>query len=44
VKPNETLYGIASRQGVTVKALQDANKITKPELLREGMKLVIPVK
>jgi LysM repeat protein len=44
VKPNETLYGIASRHGVTVKALQDANKITKPELLRDGMKLVIPVK
>ncbi len=44
VKPNETLYGIASRHGVTVKALQDANKITKPELLRDGMKLVIPLK
>lgn len=44
VKPNETLYGIASRHGVTVKALQDANKISKPELLRDGMKLVIPVK
>ncbi len=44
VKPNETLYGIASRHGVTVKALQDANKITRPELLRNGMKLVIPVK
>jgi LysM repeat protein len=44
VKPNETLYSIASRHGVTVKSLQDANKITKPELLRDGMKLVIPVK
>lgn len=44
VKPNETLYGIASRHGVTVKALQDANKITRPELLRDGMKLVIPLK
>jgi len=44
VKPNETLYSIATRHGVTVKALQAANKITKPESLRDGMKLVIPAK
>lgn len=44
VKPNETLYSIASRNGVSVKALQEANKITKPESLRDGMKLVIPGK
>lgn len=44
VRPNETLYGIASRHGVTVKALQDANKISRPELLRDGMKIVIPIK
>jgi len=44
VKPNETLYSIASRNGVSVKALQEANKIIKPESLRDGMKLVIPGK
>ena len=44
VKPNETLYSIASRNGVSVKALQEANKITKPESLRDGMKLIIPSK
>lgn len=44
VKPGETLYSIASRNGTTVKALQAANKIAKPEALRDGMKLVIPAK
>lgn len=44
VKPNDTLYSIANRHGVTVKALQSANKIAKPESLRDGMKLVIPAK
>jgi LysM repeat protein len=44
VKPNDTLYNIANRHGVTVKALQSANKIAKPESLRDGMKLVIPAK
>lgn len=44
VKPGETLYSIAIRNGTTVKALQAANKITKPESLRDGMKLVIPGK
>jgi LysM repeat protein len=44
VKPNETLYSIATRHGVTVKALQAVNKISKPEALRDGMKLVIPAK
>jgi LysM repeat protein len=44
VKPNDTLYNIANRHGVTVKALQLANKIAKPESLRDGMKLVIPAK
>lgn len=44
VKPGETLYGIASRHGISVKALQAANRITKPESLRDGMKLVIPAK
>lgn len=44
VKPGETLYSIAIRNGTTVKALQAANKITKPESLRDGMKLVIPAR
>lgn len=44
VKPNDTLYSIANRHGVTVKALQTANKIAKPESLRDGMKLTIPAK
>ena len=42
VKPGDTLYGIASRHGVSVKALQEANRITRPEALRDGMKLVLP--
>ncbi|MES2594930.1 MAG: LysM peptidoglycan-binding domain-containing protein [Verrucomicrobiota bacterium] len=44
VKPGETLYSIASRNGISVKSLQAANKIAKPEALRDGMKLVIPGK
>lgn len=44
VKPGETLYSIAMRNGTTVKALQAANKIARPESLRDGMKLVIPAK
>jgi LysM repeat protein len=42
VKSGETLYSIATRNGVSVKALQAANKIVKPENLRDGLKLVIP--
>ncbi len=44
VRSGETLYAIAIRHGVTVKSLQAANKIAKPEALREGMKLIIPGK
>lgn len=44
VQSGDTLYRIASRNGVSVKALQDANKITRPEALKIGMKLVIPRK
>ncbi len=44
VRSGETLYAIAIRNGVTVKSLQSANKIAKPETLREGMKLIIPGK
>lgn len=44
VRPGETLYRIASKYGVSVSALQAANKINRPELLRDGMKLTIPAK
>lgn len=44
VRPGETLYRIATKYGVSVGALQTANKITRPELLRDGMKLTIPAK
>lgn len=44
VRPGETLYSIAMRNGTTVKALQAANRIARPESLRDGMKLVIPGK
>lgn len=44
VKSGETLYRIANKYGVSVKALQEANRITKPESLRDGMKLTIPRK
>ncbi len=42
VKSGETLYSIATRNGVSVKSLQAANKIVKPESLRNGLKLIIP--
>lgn len=44
VKSGETLYRIASRHGVSVAALQAANKSAKPESLKIGMRLVIPRK
>jgi LysM repeat protein len=44
VKPNDTLYGIAIRNGITLKTLQAANKNIKAETLRVGAKLVIPSK
>lgn len=44
VQSGETLYRIASKHGISVKALQDANKISRPEALKIGMKLVIPRK
>ncbi|MBB5037064.1 LysM peptidoglycan-binding domain-containing protein [Prosthecobacter dejongeii] len=44
VQSGETLYRIASKHGISVKALQEANKNTRPEALKIGMKLVIPRK
>jgi LysM repeat protein len=43
VKKGETLSEIASRFGVTVKAISDANGISNPALIRPGQVLIIPV-
>ena len=40
----DTLYGLARKYGVSVSAIQKANKITKPESIRDGAKLIIPAK
>jgi membrane-bound lytic murein transglycosylase D len=42
VRRGETLSGIAAHYGTTVAALQKANHITRPHLVRIGRKLVIP--
>lgn len=42
VKPNESLWIIAKREGVTVAALTEANGLKKNAVLKEGQKLVIP--
>lgn len=42
VKFGETLSLIASRYGVTVQALQDANGLTDPNLIVVGQRLIIP--
>ncbi len=39
----DQLGRIAVRFGVTLQALEDANKITNPNLIFAGQKLVIPV-
>lgn len=44
VKLGENLHRIASRHQVSVKALQEANKLSDPNHIREGMKLVIPAR
>lgn len=44
VQSGETMYRIASKHGISVAALQAANKNAKPESLQIGMKLVIPGK
>lgn len=40
----DTLYGLARKYGVSVSAIQKANNITKPEAIRDGVKLIIPAK
>ncbi len=42
VKPGDTLWAIARRYNVSVKALQGANALRKSSLLRIGQKLRIP--
>ena len=42
VVSGETLTSIAAHYGVTAKAIQDANKIVDPNLIRVGDRLVIP--
>lgn len=44
VKLGDNLHRIASRHQVSVKALQEANKLSDPNHIREGMKLVIPAR
>ncbi len=42
VRARETLTRIAVRYGVTRKALIDANKLTRPEQLRVGQRILVP--
>jgi LysM repeat protein len=43
VKKGDTLFGIAKKNGITLKALMDANpEVTDPKKLRVGQKLKIP--
>lgn len=42
VQPGDTLLGIAIQYGVTLDALQRANAITNPSLVRVGQTLIIP--
>jgi len=44
VQPGETLYRLSTKYGVSVAAIQKANNIKNPNAMRDGMKLVIPVK
>ena len=42
VKAGDQLARIAARYGVTVKAIQEANGIKDPNLIKVGQKLIIP--
>lgn len=44
VQPNETYYSIAKRYGVPMETVVAANPQTRPERLREGMKIWVPQK
>jgi LysM repeat protein len=42
VRPGETLTAIATRYGISVKTLMEANRITDADSIREGQKLTVP--
>ncbi|HRJ42213.1 MAG: LysM peptidoglycan-binding domain-containing protein [Caldilineaceae bacterium] len=42
VAPGEGLYSIAARYGVSADAIIEANRITNPDLIRVGDRLIIP--
>ncbi len=42
VQPGDTLGAIASKYGITVQALMNANSISDPRVVRVGTRLVIP--
>ncbi|HSW43673.1 MAG TPA: LysM domain-containing protein [Patescibacteria group bacterium] len=43
VQPGDTLQWIADRHGVTLAAIQEANQIANPNLIRVGQRLTIPL-
>ncbi|MEA4882115.1 MAG: peptidoglycan-binding protein [Clostridia bacterium] len=43
VAQGDTMYGIAKKFGVSVEAIASASGVAKPEMIRPGQKLVIPV-
>jgi LysM repeat protein len=44
LQSGETLYRLSAKYGVSVAAIQKANNIKNPNVMRDGMKLVIPAK
>lgn len=44
VRPGENLYRIASRYKVSVKSIQEANRLKDANNIRDGMKLTIPTR
>jgi len=42
VRAGDTLFEIAQSYGVTVEAMQEANGIEDPDVIRTGARLVIP--
>jgi LysM repeat protein len=43
IRPGESLFSISKKYGVTVLALQNANRIADPRKIQVGQKLLIPV-
>ena len=42
VQPDDTLYSIAQQFGLTMQALQDANRIADPSILAIGQQMLLP--